>query len=112
MLATIVRLLELTLFRVGNSEYSKNNDRLSFTTLRNRHVVVEGSEIRINFRGGSGVRHERRLHDRRLARIVKNCRDLPGYEVFQYLGAEGNRHAVGSADVNDYLRETSAEEAA
>ncbi|HZK92101.1 MAG TPA: DNA topoisomerase IB, partial [Stellaceae bacterium] len=110
VLATIVRLLELTLFRIGNTEYSRNNKSFGLTTLRDRHAVVEGGKIRLSFRGKSGVRHEGRLADRRLARIVKNCRDLPGYELFQYLDADGNRHAVDSADVNEYLRVTSGEE--
>ena len=110
VLATIVRLLEVTLFRIGNSEYSRSNKSFGLTTLRNRHAVVEGAEIRLSFRGKSGVQHEGCLTDRRLARIVKNCRDLPGYELFQYLDADGNRHAVDSADVNDYLREASEED--
>ena len=110
VLAAIVRLLELTLFRIGNSEYSKSNKSFGLTTLRNRHVAVDGSQIRFSFRGKSGVRHEGRLADPRLARIIKNCRDLPGYELFQYLDDDGNRHAVDSADVNDYLREASGED--
>jgi len=110
VLATIVRLLEATLFRVGNGEYTKSNKSYGLTTLRDRHAVIDGDEIRLSFRGKSGVRQEGRLHDRRLARIVKNCRDLPGYELFQYLDAEGNRHTVDSSDVNEYLREASGEE--
>jgi len=110
VVAAIVRLLELTLFRIGNSEYSKSNKSFGLTTLRHRHAIVEGGEIRLSFRGKSGVRHDGHLRDRRLARIVKNCRDLPGYELFQYLDAEGHRHAVDSADVNEYLREVSGED--
>ena len=110
VLATIVRLLELTLIRIGNSEYSKSNHSFGLTTLRNRHAVVEGNRIRLSFRGKSGVQHEGSLTDRRLSRIVKNCRDLPGYELFQYLDEDGNRHTVDSADVNDYLREASGED--
>jgi DNA topoisomerase-1 len=110
VLATLVRLLELTLFRIGNAEYSKTNKSFGLTTLRDRHAVIEGDEIRLSFRGKHGIRHEGRLTDRRLARIVKNCRDLPGYELFQYLDADGNRHAVDSADVNQYLREASGED--
>jgi DNA topoisomerase-1 len=109
VLAAIVRLLEATLFRVGNSEYTKSNKSFGLTTLRDRHAVIEGDEIRLSFRGKSGVRQEGRLQDGRLARIVKNCRDLPGYELFQYLDAEGNRHTVDSADVNEYLREASGD---
>ncbi|HWB50047.1 MAG TPA: DNA topoisomerase IB [Stellaceae bacterium] len=110
VLAAIVRLMEMTLFRVGNSEYTKANKSFGLTTLRDRHAVVEGNEIRLDFRGKSGVRQEGRITDRQLARIVKNCRDLPGYELFQYLDAEGDRHSVDSADVNAYLREASGEE--
>jgi len=110
VLAAIVRLMELTLFRVGNVEYSKSNKSYGLTTLRDRHAQIDGDEIRLSFRGKSGVRHEGCIHDRRLARIVKNCRDLPGYELFQYLDEDGNRHAVDSADVNLYLREISGED--
>ena len=95
---------------VGNGEYTKSNKSYGPTTLRDRHAVIKGDEIRLSFRGKSGVRQEGRLCDRRLARIVKNCRDLPGYELFQYLGTEGNRHTVDSADVNEYLREASGVE--
>ncbi|HEY1797945.1 MAG TPA: DNA topoisomerase IB [Stellaceae bacterium] len=110
VLAAIVRLLELTLFRIGNSEYSKANNSFGLTTLRNRHAAISGNTIRLAFRGKSGVWNESRVSDRRLARIVKNCRDLPGYSLFQYLDDDGERHTVGSGEVNDYLREISGEE--
>jgi DNA topoisomerase I len=110
VLAAIVRLMELTFFRVGNSEYVKANRSFGLTTLRDRHVAIEGSGIHISFRGKSGKHHETDINDRRLARIVKDCRDLPGYELFQYLDDEGERHTVGSAEVNDYLREVTGEE--
>jgi DNA topoisomerase-1 len=110
VLAAIVRLLELTLFRIGNSEYSKTNKSFGLTTLRNRHAAVSGNTIRLAFRGKRGVWHEGRASDRRLARIVKSCRDLPGHELFQYLDDEGHRHTLGSSEVNDYLREISGEE--
>jgi DNA topoisomerase-1 len=110
VLAAIVRLLELTLFRIGNSEYSKTNNSFGLTTLRNRHAAVSGNTIRLAFRGKSGVWNEGRVSDRRLARIIKNCRDLPGYALFQYLDDADERHTIGSADVNDYLREISGEE--
>ena len=110
VLAAIVRLMELTLFRIGNVEYSKANKSYGLTTLRHRHAVIEGNEIRLSFRGKSGVRHEGRITDRRLARIVKNCRDLPGYELFQYVDHDGNRHTLNSNDVNEYLRDISGEE--
>ncbi len=96
VLAAIVRLLELTLFRIGNSEYSKANNSFGLTTLRNRHAAVSVDTIRLAFRGKSGVWNESRVSDRRLARIVKRCRDLPGHELFQYVGEDGHRHTVGS----------------
>ncbi|HEX3881049.1 MAG TPA: DNA topoisomerase IB [Stellaceae bacterium] len=110
VLAAIVRLLELTLFRIGNSEYSKTNNSFGLTTLRNRHAAISGNTIRLAFRGKSGVWNEGRVSDRRLARIVKNCRDLPGYALFQYLDDADERHTIGSVDVNDYLRQISGEE--
>jgi DNA topoisomerase I len=105
VLAAVVRLMELTLFRVGNTEYARSNKSFGLTTLRDRHVRVDGSHIHLSFRGKSGNRYESDINDRRLARIVKGCRDLPGYELFQYLDEEGNQHAVGSEEVNAYLRE-------
>jgi DNA topoisomerase-1 len=110
VLAAIVRLLELTLFRIGNREYSKANRSFGLTTLRNRHATVRGDTIRLAFRGKSGVWNEGQVSDRRLARIVKRCRDLPGHELFQYVDDDGNRHTIGSSEVNDYLREISGEE--
>jgi DNA topoisomerase-1 len=110
VLAAIVRLMELTFFRVGNGEYVKMNKSFGLTTLRDRHVAIEGSRIHISFRGKSGKHHETDINDRRLARIVKDCRDLPGYELFQYLDDEGERHTVGSAELNEYLREVTGEE--
>jgi DNA topoisomerase-1 len=110
LLAAIVRLFELTLFRIGNSEYSRTNKSFGLTTLRNRHAAVSGGTIGIAFRGKSGVWNERRVSDRPLARIVKSCRELPGHALFQYLDEAGDRHTIDSADVNDYLREISGEE--
>jgi DNA topoisomerase-1 len=110
VLAAIVRLMDMTLFRIGNNEYAKDNKSFGLTTLRDRHVAIEGSRIHISFRGKHGKHHETDINDRRLARIIKNCRDLPGYELFQYLDDNGDRHTVGSAEVNDYLREVTGEE--
>jgi DNA topoisomerase I len=110
VLAAIVRLMEMTFFRIGNAEYARTNKSFGLTTLRNRHVTVDGSQIHLSFRGKGGIRYESDIRDRRLARIVKNCQDLPGYELFQYLDEEGSRHPVDSADVNDYLREITGEE--
>jgi DNA topoisomerase I len=110
VLAAIVRLMEVTLFRIGNSEYARANKSYGLTTLRDRHVAIEGDRIHLSFRGKRGIRHETDINDRRLARIIRDCRDLPGYELFQYLDEERNLHTIDSADVNDYLREISGEE--
>lgn len=107
VLAAVVRLLELTLIRVGNDEYARLNRSFGLTTLRNRHASVRGSGIRFRFRGKSGKHHEVGLRDRRLATIVRRCQDLPGQELFQYLDEDGDVRDVGSADVNGYLREIS-----
>jgi DNA topoisomerase-1 len=104
VLAAVVRLLELTLIRVGNEEYARLNRSFGLTTLRDRHADVEGSSIRFRFRGKSGRQHEVGLRDRRLAAIVRKCRDLPGQELFQYVAPDGEPIDVGSDDVNDYLR--------
>ncbi len=110
VLAAVVRLMELTLFRVGNSEYARKNKSFGLTTLRDRHARIDGDHVHLSFRGKSGNSYESDINDRRLARIVKGCRDLPGYELFQYLDDEGNRHAVGSEEVNAYLREITGED--
>ncbi len=105
VLAAIVRLLDTTLVRVGNDEYARSNGSYGLTTLRKRHVSVASGALRLRFRGKSGVAHEVGLQDRRIAHIVKRCQALPGQELFQYLDATGAAHAVGSAEVNNYLRE-------
>ena len=107
ILATVVRLLELTLIRIGNEEYAKANGSFGLTTMRNRHVKVAGSQLRFSFIGKSGVRHHIDVSDRRLARIVGKCRDIPGQELFQYLDDEGTHHAIDSGEINSYLREIS-----
>ncbi len=104
ILATIVRLLEATLIRIGNEEYARANESFGLTTLRDRHATVRGSTVRFEFRGKSGIRHCLDITDRRVARIVKQSRDLPGYELFQYLDEDGRRHCITSGDVNEYLR--------
>jgi DNA topoisomerase-1 len=109
VLATIVRLLETTFIRVGNVEYAKENHSYGLTTLRNKHVDVEGATVRFNFQGKSGKRHMIDINDRRLARIVKRCLDLPGYELFQYVEDDGSVHAIDSSDVNEYLRSITEE---
>ena len=109
ILATIVRLLETTSIRVGNEEYARENHSYGLTTMRNRHVAVEGSTVHFKFQGKSGKRHTIDLNDRRLARIVKRCLDLPGYELFQYVEDDGTVHSIDAADVNDYLRTISSQ---
>src|ERR687892_1245465 len=109
VLASVVRLLERTLIRVGNDEYARSNRSFGLTTLRDNHVQISGSTLRFQFRGKSGKRHEVGLEDRRLARIVRKCRDLPGQELFQYVDETGTVCDVGSDDVNEYLREISGE---
>jgi len=104
VLATVVRLLETTYIRVGNEEYARTNHSYGLTTMRNRHVTVSGSTVRFCFEGKSGVKHNIDVNDRKLARIVKRCYDVPGYELFQYLDEEGNPHSIDAADVNEYLR--------
>jgi len=103
--ATVVRLLDKTLIRVGNDEYARDNDSYGLTTMRSRHVEVKGSTLTFEFKGKSGKVHAIDVSDARATRIVKQCRELPGYELFQYLDEDGKRHTVGSEDVNDYVRE-------
>ena len=105
VLATVVQLLEKSLIRVGNDEYAKANRSFGLTTLRDQHVDVKGSTLRFQFRGKGGKRHDVDVSDRRLARIVRQCRDLPGQELFQYMDDEGRRQDVNSSDVNEYLRD-------
>jgi DNA topoisomerase-1 len=107
VLATVVRLLELTLIRVGNDEYARQNRSFGLTTLRDRHARIDGSEIRFRFRGKSGLEHEVGLRDRRLARVVRRCQELPGQELLQYLDDSGAVRDVTSDDVNGYIREIS-----
>jgi DNA topoisomerase I len=107
VLAAVVRLLELTLIRVGNDEYARLNRSFGLTTMRDRHATVEGSTIRFRFRGKSGATHDVELRDRRLASLVRRCQDLPGQELFAYVDGEGDVHDVSSDDVNGYLREAS-----
>jgi DNA topoisomerase I len=110
VLAAVVQLLDRTLIRVGNQEYARENDSYGLTTLRKRHVDVEGTEIRFHFRGKSGKEHDVDVRDRRLANIVKRCLDIPGYELFKYVDEDGERHDVESNHVNDYLREITGED--
>jgi DNA topoisomerase I len=105
VLATVVHLLQSTLIRVGNDDYAKQNKSYGLTTLKNRHAAVDGNEVRFRFTGKSGKQWSLRVCDRRIAKIIKACQELPGQELIQYLDEEGNCRDVTSTDVNDYLRE-------
>ncbi len=110
VLALVVRLLETTLARVGNEEYAQQNRSYGLTTLRDRHVKVGTKGVRFSFRGKHGKPHEVGVRDRRLARVVKQCQDLPGQTLFQYLDADGVPRQVDSDDVNQYLREITGQD--
>jgi DNA topoisomerase-1 len=107
VLAAVVRLLELTLIRVGNDEYARLNRSFGLTTLQDRHARIEGSALRFRFRGKSGQSHEVGLRDRRLAALVRRCQELPGQELFQFVDEEGEVRDIASDDVNAYIREAS-----
>jgi DNA topoisomerase-1 len=110
VLAAVVRLLETTLIRVGNDEYAKSNNSFGLTTLKDKHVDVKGSCVRFEFKGKSGVEHDIGLEDPRVAKIVKECQDLPGQELLQYLDEEGEVRDVTSTDVNQYIREIAGDD--
>jgi DNA topoisomerase I len=110
VLATVVHLLETTLIRVGNDDYAKQNKSYGLTTLKTRHVAVEGSEVRFRFTGKSGKHWSLRVRDRRVAKIIKQCQELPGQELIQYLDESGTSQDVTSSDVNDYLKEISGQD--
>ena len=110
VLAAVVRLMELTLIRVGNDEYARTNKSFGLTTLRDRHVKFEGEAVKFTFKGKSGVEHKTSVRDRRLARIVRACQDVPGQRLFQHYDDAGVRHAVGSSDVNAYIREAAGDD--
>ena len=104
VLATVVSLLEATMIRVGNEEYARENDSYGLTTMEDKHVNVRGDAIRFKFRGKSGIEHSVTVRDKRLAKIVRSCQDIPGHELFSYLDDSGDPASIGSADVNDYIR--------
>jgi DNA topoisomerase-1 len=110
VLATVVHLLEATMIRVGNQAYARENKSYGLTTLRDRHVEVEGGELRFHFKGKSGKVWRLGLHDRRVANVIRSCQELPGQHLFQYLDDEGEPQAVTSADINAYLREAAGGE--
>jgi DNA topoisomerase-1 len=105
VLATVVHLLETTLIRVGNDDYARQNNSYGLTTLKNRHVALNGSEVRFRFTGKSGKQWSLRVRDRRVAKIIRACQDLPGQELLQYVDEQGSCQDVTSTDVNDYLKE-------
>jgi DNA topoisomerase-1 len=105
VLATVVKLLETGLIRVGNDEYAKENKSFGLTTLKDRHARINGSKVEFRFRGKGGKYHSVDIHDARLAKIVRNCQAIPGQELFQYYDPEGNAHDVTSSDVNEYLQQ-------
>ena len=110
VIAAVVQLLEKTLIRVGNDEYARDNNSFGLTTMRNRHVQVSKSTLRFRFRGKGGKSHDIAFNDVRLAGIVRRCQDLPGHELFGYIDDEGKVQDIGSADINEYLREVTGQD--
>ena len=110
VLAAVILLLDATSIRVGNEEYARENRSYGLTTLRNRHVAISGSNIRFHFRGKSGKEHRVTIRNKRLARVVKDCQELPGHELFQYIDAEQQPSTIESADVNAYLRQITGQD--
>lgn len=105
VLATVVSLMECTSIRIGNGEYEKQNGSFGLSTLKNRHVHINGSEMKFLFKGKKGIQHEISVRNKRLANIVKQCRDIPGKELFQYIDEQGQQHSIDSGMVNRYLHE-------
>ena len=105
IMAAVVRLLETSYIRIGNEEYAEENGSFGLTTLRNQHVQILGETLKFKFRGKSGQNHEIKVHDRRLAQILRRCRDLPGSSLFEFIDADGQPQTIDSGDINDYLRE-------
>jgi DNA topoisomerase I len=110
LLAAVVRLLETTTIRIGNDEYARENHSFGLTTLRNKHASVRGGTVTFSFRGKSGIKHAIGLHDKRLAKIVRACQDIPGHQLFEYVDDDGVAHNVDSSDVNAYIREISGDD--
>lgn len=107
VLATVVLLIEKTNIRIGNSEYEKNNGSFGLTTLKDRHVSFSGKNVEFKFKGKKGIKHDIILKDKKLAKIILDCRDVPGRELFQYYDDEGNHHSIDSGTVNQYIKEIS-----
>ncbi|MCW4467923.1 DNA topoisomerase IB [Flavobacterium sp. MFBS3-15] len=110
VIALVVKLIELTNIRIGNDAYKKLYGSFGLTTLRDKHVKFDGATVNFEFVGKKGVKHKIKLQSRRMANLVKKCRDIPGQELFQYLDDEGRRHTIGSGDVNSYIKEISGED--
>ncbi|GAB2539347.1 DNA topoisomerase IB [Spirosoma aerophilum] len=110
VIAIALSVMEQTLIRVGNAAYEKEYGSYGLTTLKDRHVKLEGPDVRFSFKGKKGIYHDITLHDKRLSRLVKACRDIPGKELFQYFDEQGERHAIDSGMVNAYLHETMGED--
>jgi len=110
VLATVVTLLEATMIRVGNEEYAKTNDSYGLTTMHDEHVRISGDTVRFHFRGKSGREHTVSVRDKRLAKIVRQCRDIEGEELFQYVDENGERASISSQDVNAYLRQIAGDD--
>jgi DNA topoisomerase-1 len=110
VVALVVKLIELTNIRIGNDAYKKLYGSFGLTTLRDKHVKFDGNTVLFDFVGKKGVKHKIKLQSRRMANLVKKCRDIPGQELFQYLDDDGTHHTIGSADVNNYLKEISGED--
>jgi DNA topoisomerase I len=110
VLATVIKLLEESLIRVGNEEYARANGSVGLSTMRDKHARINGSEMRFEFKGKSGKMHRVTIKNRKLSRIVKQCQDIPGYELFQYLDEDGERRKIDSSDVNAYLREITGQD--
>jgi DNA topoisomerase-1 len=110
VVALVVRLMELTSIRVGNESYKKLYGSFGLTTLMNKHVKIEGTRINFEFKGKKGVFHKVALQSRKLANLVKQCRDIPGKDLFQYYNEDGERYTIGSGDINNYLKEITGED--
>jgi DNA topoisomerase-1 len=110
LLAAVVCLLETTTIRIGNDEYARDNNSFGLTTLQNKHATVRGGTVTFSFRGKSGIKHAIGLHDKRLAKIVRACQDIPGQQLFEYVDEDGVPHNVESSDVNAYIREISGDD--
>ncbi len=110
VVALVIRIMELTSIRVGNESYKKLYGSFGLTTLMNKHVKIDGSDISFEFKGKKGVYQKIALHSKKLARLISQCRDIPGKELFQYYGDDGKRCGVGSEDVNTYLKQVTGED--